>query len=47
MLLANMAVAKKIYNAFPDIAMLRNHPPPKPRELKRLVTFEFLIILKF
>lgn len=28
MLLANMAVAHKIYNSFPQIAVLRRHPPP-------------------
>ncbi|XP_071522150.1 uncharacterized protein [Panulirus ornatus] len=28
MLLANMAAAHKIYNSFPEIAVLRRHPPP-------------------
>lgn len=29
MLLANMAVAKRIHSAFPTLALLRRHPPPK------------------
>lgn len=29
MLLANISVATKIYDAFPDLAVLRSHPPPK------------------
>ena len=29
MLLANISVATKIYNTFPDLAVLRSHPPPK------------------
>jgi DIS3-like exonuclease 2 len=37
MLMANMAVARKIVGAFPELAMLRNHPPPKPQVLKKLV----------
>lgn len=30
MLLANISVAQKIYNEFPDCAMLRKHPAPPP-----------------
>uniref|UniRef100_A0A671TSC4 Protein DIS3 homolog n=1 Tax=Sparus aurata TaxID=8175 RepID=A0A671TSC4_SPAAU len=30
MLLANISVAQKIYDEFPDCAMLRKHPPPPP-----------------
>jgi hypothetical protein len=29
MLLANMAVARRIHAAFPTLALLRRHPPPK------------------
>ena len=29
MLLANMAVARKIYTSFPALSVLRRHPPPK------------------
>ncbi|CAL2036336.1 unnamed protein product [Caenorhabditis brenneri] len=34
MLLANMEVAKKIGSAFPNSALLRNHPPPKEKMIK-------------
>lgn len=30
MLLANISVAQKIYDEFPDCAMLRKHPAPPP-----------------
>lgn len=43
MLLANQAVAKKIYDTFPDIALLRRHPPPKEEILKDAVNFIFII----
>jgi exoribonuclease R len=33
MLLANMSVAKKLYDTFPELAVLRRHPPPPPRSL--------------
>ncbi|EDW17456.2 uncharacterized protein Dmoj_GI12678 [Drosophila mojavensis] len=36
MLLANQAVAKFIHDAFPKIAVLRNHPPPLTKSLKTL-----------
>ena len=36
MLLANTRVAQKIYNAFPEIAVLRSHPPPNILKLKQL-----------
>ena len=32
MLLANVWVAKKIYESFPSCAILRRHPPPKEKE---------------
>ena len=32
-----MAVAWKIYSAFPDIALLRRHPPPKEKALLELL----------
>ena len=38
MLLANMAVARKIYQHFPDIAVLRRHPKPQERMLNDLVS---------
>ena len=31
MLLANMAVSHKIYDSFPDHAVLRRHPPPQSK----------------
>ena len=37
MLLANMAVAHKIYKTFPEIAMLRRHPPPQTKQMDELV----------
>lgn len=37
MLLANMAVAKRIHAAFPTLAMLRRHPPPKKVMLNQTV----------
>ncbi|KAI8619015.1 hypothetical protein BC830DRAFT_1078836 [Chytriomyces sp. MP71] len=39
MLMANMAVAKKISDVFPESAMLRRHEPPKPRPLKQFLEF--------
>ena len=39
MLLANMAVARKIYEKFPEVAFLRRHPTPKPDAALRLVRF--------
>ncbi|KAG8198903.1 hypothetical protein JTE90_015115 [Oedothorax gibbosus] len=33
MLLANMTVAEHIYKAFPELSMLRRHPPPQPKLL--------------
>ena len=40
MLLANMAVAHRIYQAFPDLALLRRHPPPIENALRQ--TLEIL-----
>lgn len=37
MLLANMAVARRIYHAFPEEALLRLHPAPLERKLHELV----------
>ncbi|KAI8922348.1 hypothetical protein DFJ77DRAFT_495624 [Powellomyces hirtus] len=39
MLLANMAVAQKIAERFPNGAMLRNHRPPKTKGLNEFVEF--------
>lgn len=39
MLLANMAVAHRIYRAFPETALLRRHPPPQTKMLNDLVEF--------
>ena len=39
MLLANMAVAKKISDYFPDLALLRRHEPPKPKPLSEFLDF--------
>ncbi|XP_016957904.1 DIS3-like exonuclease 2 [Drosophila biarmipes] len=36
MLLANQSVARFIYDSFPEIAVLRNHPPPLTKSLKAL-----------
>lgn len=37
MLLANMAVARRIHKEFPDLSLLRRHPPPKQRAADLLV----------
>lgn len=37
MLLANMAVGRKIYDAHPDRAILRCHPPPHPQMMEDLL----------
>ena len=34
MLLANIAVANKIYDCFPSCAVLRKHSSPKPKQIK-------------
>ena len=39
MLMANMAVARKIWRAFPDRAMLRRHPSPKEKSAQFLVSY--------
>lgn len=39
MLLANISVAKKIYDSFPQISLLRSHPPPDPKLLRDLNSF--------
>ncbi|XP_072264414.1 DIS3-like exonuclease 2 isoform X2 [Pyxicephalus adspersus] len=39
MLLANMAVAHKIYHDFPEDALLRRHPPPQNKLLNDLIEF--------
>nr|XP_017010835.2 DIS3-like exonuclease 2 [Drosophila takahashii] len=36
MLLANQSVARFIHDSFPEIAVLRNHPPPLTKSLKSL-----------
>ncbi|KAM4727679.1 DIS3-like exonuclease 2 [Anableps anableps] len=36
MLLANMATATHIYRKFPELALLRRHPPPKAKMVKEL-----------
>ena len=38
MLLANMAVAHKISETFPELALLRRHPPPKGKAIEHLVS---------
>ena len=37
MLLANMAVARKIYTSFPKVAVLRRHPDPKIDMMDKIV----------
>ncbi|XP_028365380.1 DIS3-like exonuclease 2 isoform X2 [Phyllostomus discolor] len=39
MLLANMAVAHRVYRSFPETALLRRHPPPQTKMLNDLVEF--------
>lgn len=39
MLLANMAVAHRIHQAFPERALLRRHPPPQTKMLSDLAEF--------
>jgi hypothetical protein len=41
MLLANMAVARKLYRTYPDLAVLRRHPPPQTRMIDDLVSIIF------
>ena len=36
MLLANIAVAHRIYEAYPEKAILRRHPPPDVKQLEQL-----------
>ncbi|XP_067140544.1 probable exosome complex exonuclease RRP44 isoform X2 [Centruroides vittatus] len=38
MLLANMAVAHRIYEFYPDQALLRRHPPPDNKMMNNIVT---------
>ena len=38
MLLANMAVAHRIHKSFPDLAVLRRHPPPQVKMIDNLVS---------
>lgn len=45
MLLANMAVARKLYDSYPDVAVLRRHPPPQTRMIDDLVRCLILIVL--
>ena len=40
MLLANMAVAHKISETYPELSLLRRHPPPKGKAIEHLVGFE-------
>lgn len=37
MLLANIAVAEKIENHYPELAFLRLHPPPNPEKIQEVV----------
>lgn len=39
MLLANMAVAHQIYRSYPDLALLRRHPPPQSKMVNDLQEF--------
>lgn len=41
MLLANMAVARKINSEYPDKALLRRHPPPQEKMVENLVCLTF------
>lgn len=36
MLLANIATANHIYTRFPEVALLRRHPPPKTKMVDEL-----------
>lgn len=36
MLLANIATAHHIYHRFPELALLRRHPPPKAKMVDEL-----------
>jgi len=47
MLLANMAVARRIVYSFPDSSLLRRHPPPNQRKLDELLEFCRHIGLQF
>lgn len=39
MLLANIATANHIYARFPEVALLRRHPPPKIKMVDELQEF--------
>lgn len=39
MLLANMAVAHQIYRTYPELALLRRHPPPQSKMVDDLQEF--------
>lgn len=39
MLLANIATANHIYTRFPEVALLRRHPPPKVKMVDELQEF--------
>lgn len=47
MLLANMAVAHRIYNAFPETALLRCHPKPDTRQLSEIQALCKSVQIKF
>lgn len=50
MLLANISVAQKIYDEFPDCAMLRKHPAPPPSNydiLHKASRSKVRVLLKF
>lgn len=42
MLLANQSVAEFIHRKYPEIALLRRHPPPKEEMISRQVEFRKL-----
>ena len=39
MLMANMAVAHKISTSYPELALLRRHPPPKDKPLDEFIQY--------
>lgn len=45
MLLANISVAKKIYEHFPEFAVLRRHPSPPPSNYNIIVKAAYSKVL--
>lgn len=47
MLMANISVAKKIYESFPKVSVLRRHPPPSAKILSEVVRLPSIQAFQF